>query len=157
MRAGWTQAHKDLAEHLVALVASRLLDPLEILVGDIGDLGTRLEAEARAWAATLLDDDDQPARFLAIRLVSALYPSDGPFEPPSEWWSTPLGRVVAWRAGHPWAEAVSYSVAGAMLGVTRQGVHDLVQRGKLARHPAGGVATDSVRARIDSRSGSPRT
>jgi len=38
-------------------------------------------------------------------------------------------------------------VAGAMLGVTRQGVHDLVTRGKLARHPDGGVTVDSVRAR----------
>lgn len=53
------------------------------------------------------------------------------------------------RAGHPSAQAVSYSVAGAMLGVTRQGVHDLVTRGKLARHPDGGVTVDSVRARLN--------
>ena len=145
--------HEDLAQHLASLISSRLLDPLEILVGDTRDLRPRVEADARAWAKTLLGDDDQPARLLAIRLVSALYPSDSAFEPPSEWWSTPLGRVVAWRAGHPWAEAVSYSVAGAMLGVTRQGVHDLVRRGKLARHPEGGVTTASVRARIESRSG----
>jgi hypothetical protein len=42
-------------------------------------------------------------------------------------------------------------VAGAMLGVTRQGVHDLVSRGKLDRHPDGGVTTDSVRARRNRR------
>jgi hypothetical protein len=35
-----------------------------------------------------------------------------------------------------------------MLGMTRQGVHDLVSRGKLDRHPDGGVTTDSVRARL---------
>jgi len=47
---------------------------------------------------------------------------------------------------------VSYAVAGAMLGVTRQGVHDLVTRGKLARHPSGGVLTASVRDRLVQRS-----
>lgn len=151
MEAGSRQAEKDLAKHLVALISSRLLDPLEILLGDSGELSRRLDSEARAWATTLLGDDDQSARFLAIRLVCALYPSDGPFEPPADWWSTPLGRVVAWRVGHPWAEAVSYSVAGAMLGITRQGVHDLVQRGKLKRHAKGGVTTASVRTRIAGR------
>jgi hypothetical protein len=100
---------------------------------------------------TLLGDEDEHAKFLAIRLVCALYPSDRPFDPPSEWWSTPFGRVVARRAGHPAAEKVSYSVAGAMLGVTRQGAHDLVSRGKLDRHPTGGVSSASVRARLNSR------
>jgi hypothetical protein len=61
----------------------------------------------------------------------------------------PLGQVVLCRAGHPSAQAVSYSVAGAMFGMTRQGVHDLVTRGKLARHPDGGVTVDSVRARLN--------
>jgi hypothetical protein len=95
----------------------------------------------------LLGDDDQAAASTAIRLVAALYPGDTPFDPPPEWWRTPLGQVVLRRVGHPSAQAVSYSVAGAMLGVTRQGVHDLVTRGKLARHPDGGVTVDSVRAR----------
>jgi hypothetical protein len=60
------------------------------------------------------------------------------------------------RAGHPSAQAVSYSVAGAMLGVTRQGVHDLVTRGKLARHPDGGVTVDSVRARLHRATTNPQ-
>ncbi|HMH94663.1 MAG TPA: hypothetical protein VK586_26710 [Streptosporangiaceae bacterium] len=47
---------------------------------------------------------------------------------------------------------MSYAVAGAMLGVTRQGVHDLVTRGKLARHPGGRVLTAGVRDRIVQRS-----
>jgi hypothetical protein len=55
---------------------------------------------------------------------------------------------VLWRVGHPGADAVSYATAGAMLGITRQGVHDLVQRGKLLRHPDGGVVPASVRARF---------
>jgi len=35
-----------------------------------------------------------------------------------------------------------------MLGLTREGVHDLVVRGKLDRHPDGGVNVDSVRVRL---------
>jgi hypothetical protein len=35
-----------------------------------------------------------------------------------------------------------------MLGVTRQAVHDLIQRGKLDRHPDGGVRVSSVRSRL---------
>ena len=68
------------------------------------------------------------------------------------WWRTPLGQSLAVRVGHPTAEAVTYPVAGAMLGITRQGVHDLVTRGKLARHPTGGVLTTSVRDRLRNES-----
>ena len=138
-----------LADHLVEVVGRRLLDPLEILLGGGGDLRAEVAASSRAWAAVLLGDDDLAAARLAIRIVAALYPGDTPFDPPPLWWRTPLGQVVLRRAGHPSAQAVSYSVAGAMLGVTRQGVHDLVTRGKLARHPDGGVTVDSVRARLD--------
>ncbi|MFC7110608.1 hypothetical protein ACFQQB_65625 [Nonomuraea rubra] len=61
----------------------------------------------------------------------------------------PLGRAVARGAGHPSATAVSYSTAGAMLGITRQGVHDLVKRGKLDKHPEGGVTTSSIHTRLN--------
>ena len=146
MEAG-SEEREGLAEHLVELVSRRLIDPLEILLGGSGDLHARVEAASREWAAVLLGDDDRAAALLAIRMVAALYPSDAPFDPPAAWWRTPLGQAVLRRAGHPSAEAVSYSVAGAMLGVTRQGIHDLATRGKLARHPDGGVTVDSVRAR----------
>jgi hypothetical protein len=35
-----------------------------------------------------------------------------------------------------------------MLGISRQGVHDLISRGKLARHPGSGVVPASVRDRV---------
>ena len=105
----------------------------------------RLHAET--WAAVLLGPDQQSATLMIARVVACLYPGDAPFEPPAEWWRTPLGQVVLRRVGHPSAQAVSYSVAGAMLGITRQGVHDLVVRHKLERHPASGVTVESVRAR----------
>jgi hypothetical protein len=145
----WGAEQEILADHLVEVVIRRLVDPLEILLGGSGDLRAEITATSRAWAAVLLGDDDQAAAHTAIRIVAALYPGDAPFDPPSQWWRTPLGQVVLCRAGHPSAQAVSYSVAGAMLGVTRQGVHDLVTRGKLTRHPDGGVTVDSVRARLN--------
>lgn len=145
----WSAEREILADHLAELVVTRLVDPLEILLGHSGDLRAELAASSRTWAAQLLGDDDQAAARLAVRIVAALYPSDTPFDPPPRWWRTPLGQVVLRRAGHPSAQAVSYSVAGAMLGVTRQGVHDLVTRGKLARHPDGGVSVESVRARLN--------
>ncbi|MFF5109661.1 hypothetical protein [Streptosporangium sp. NPDC000509] len=83
--------------------------------------------------------------------MSALYPSDTPFDPPAGWWTTPFGQAVARRVGHPAAVAVPSSAAAAMLGITRQGVHDLASRGKLERHPDGGITTASIRARLAGR------
>jgi hypothetical protein len=144
----------ELASQLLALVDNRLLDPLEILLESQSELTrvrSRVVERAGAWASALLSEDDVLAQRTVIRLVITLFPGDAPFDPPAAWWQTPLGRVMARRAGHPGAEAVSYSVAGAMLGITRQGVHDLVNRGKLARHENGGVLTSSVQDRLNQR------
>jgi hypothetical protein len=142
----------ELTSQLVALVENRLLDPLEILLESHSDLvrvRSRVVQQAGAWARQLLGEDEMLCQRTVIRLVITLFPGDGPFDPPTDWWRTPFGRVMARRVGHPGAKAVSYSVAGAMLGITRQGAHDLVARGKLRRHENGGVATSSVRDRIN--------
>ncbi|MFK3983657.1 hypothetical protein ACI2K4_25160 [Micromonospora sp. NPDC050397] len=141
----------ELAEQLVRLLDIRLLDPLEILLdGDdtVDALRTVVRVRAATWADRVVLGDDRQAVGVIMRVVSTLYPGDGPFDPPLDWWRGPLGRAVAWRVGHPTAPAVSYAVAGAMLGITRQGVHDLVSRGRLARHPDGGVVPGSVRDRL---------
>ncbi len=145
-----TSEHVDLRNHLIRLVTSRLLDPLEILLpqADLDGLRSSAEADAEMWAAQMLGPDDAVARQTTVRLMSVLHPGDTPFDPPDTWWATPLGRVAARRVGHPSKEGVSFGVAGAMLGITRQGVHDLVTRDKLARHPDGGVTVDSIRARL---------
>lgn len=57
-------------------------------------------------------------------------------------------RAAARRAGHPSAAAVPVSVTAAMLGITRQGVHDLIRRRKLDRDEDGVVTTASVQARL---------
>ncbi|SCG61034.1 hypothetical protein [Micromonospora humi] len=141
----------ELTAQLVRLIDIRLLDPLEILVdghGAVDSLRTVVRERARSWAATMLHGDDAAARAVIVRAIATLHPGDGPFQPPVDWWRTPLGQAVARRMGHPTAEAVSYAVAGAMLGITRQGVHDLAARGKLPRHPEGGVLSAAVRDRL---------
>ena len=144
-------SRKELAEQIVRMLGIRLLDPLEILLeGDdaVQALRRLVGLRARQWATQLHDGDDATAVRTAIRLVATLYPDDRAFDPPLEWWRTPLGGVVARRVGHPAAESVSYATAGAMLGITRQGVHDLVRRGRLPRHPDGGVPSAAVRDRL---------
>ncbi|GAA0529001.1 hypothetical protein GCM10011581_30730 [Saccharopolyspora subtropica] len=151
--------HEELAEHLRRLVSNRLLDPLTILLESEAATATlqrRVDRAVGEWAAQLLGPDDERAVHLCARLLAALYPDDGPFNPPETWWRTPLGQVVARRVGHPGTDHVPYATAGAMLGITRQGVHDLVNRNKLARHPDGGVTTASIRARLARTSGGSR-
>ena len=145
-------ARKALAHDLGRVIESRLLDPLDILFGTGELLRKRVREETYAWAAMLLGGDDKAAAYTAGRLITALFPGDGPFDPPAEWWATPFGRAVALRVGHPTARAVPVSVAAAMLGITRQGVHDLLNRGKLSRHADGGVTVASIRARLTARS-----
>ncbi|MFV2104733.1 hypothetical protein [Micromonospora sp. LOL_024] len=142
----------ELAAHLAGLIASRLLDPLEILLeSDLADVRERVTTLSATMADQLLDHNEQRAARVAIRLVSTLYPSDEPFRPTATWWATPLGQIVVRLVGHPSAESVSYAEAGAMLGISRQGVHDLVVRKKLERHPSGGVTTISIQARLKTR------
>jgi len=149
-----TDAHVALVGQLVELAERRLLDPLEILTGDdavVRPLRERVRGDAEMWAAQLLGPDDRLARHAGARMISAFYPGDGPFEMPAQWWASPLGRAIARRLGHPGRDVLSYPEAAAMLGITRQGVHDLVRRGKLDRHADGGVLTASVQARLRSR------
>jgi hypothetical protein len=141
----------ELIEALVRLVDIKLLDPLEILLDGteaVDYARVLVRRRAAEWAERMLDGDDTVAIGTIIRLNATLYPSDGPFDPPVDWWRTPMGQVMAVRVGHPTATAVSYPVAGAMLGITRQGVHDLLSRGRLARHPDGGVLPESIRDRL---------
>lgn len=148
-----TAVHTALADQLEQEIERKLLTPLSLLLDEGHAAGAvrlarrQLAADAQMWAAQLLGPDEELAVTLAHRLLAALY-ADG-FEVPLSWWRTPLGRVIARRIGHPSADSVSRTVAGAMLGITRQGVQDLINRGKLARHPDGGVSVASVRERIN--------
>jgi len=147
----WRPAHEELARDLNRLIEARVLGPVDVLFGLDKDLRRRAFESVLGWTEELLGPDDDAARMTAIRLISTLFPSDEPFNPPTDWWGTPFGRAVLLRAGHPNAEAVSFTVAAAMLGISRQGVHDLARRGKVQPHPDGGVTVDSVQARLKER------
>jgi hypothetical protein len=141
----------ELVEQIVRLLDVRLLDPLEVLLdGDdvVEALRGIVRIRAERWAAGLRNGADATAVRTAGRLIATLYPGDRAFDPPADWWRTPMGQIVARRVGHPAAAAVSYTTAGAMLGISRQGVHDLVRRGRLPRHPDGGVPSSAVRDRL---------
>lgn len=140
-----------LVEQIVRLLDIRLLDPLEVLLeGDdvVDAMRQVVRIRAGRWADELLGADDVTAVRISARLISTLYPDDRAFDPPVDWWQTPIGQTTARRVGHPAAVSVSYATAGAMLGISRQGVHDLVRRGRLPRHPDGGVPSVAVRDRL---------
>lgn len=117
---------------------------LECLIGggeDFTLIRQRATSAARMLARQLASGDDRLAAQTAIDLASAILPE----EIPDDWWATPLGRLVAQSVGHPSAEAVSFSVAGAMIGVSKGRVQQLVADGRLERHPDGGITSTSVR------------
>lgn len=138
------------ADNLAAQIQDELERLLWALVPLLGqalhdDYGRRPGEVAGMLAAQLTAGDDRLAAETVIDLAAAgVIPDD----PVSEWWATPLGRAVAASVGHPSAEHVSYSVAGAMLGVTRGRVGQLVAARKLDRHPDGGVSVASIQQRI---------
>ncbi|MFI6688070.1 hypothetical protein [Streptomyces sp. NPDC050485] len=133
-----------------------LVAGLELLLGpdfleQAMQLRWQLENAARTSARVLRCDDDREAAGKATELLCALFPGETPI--PDDWWSSPLGRACAMTAGHPTAEHVSYSVAGAMLGgISRQRIGVLVDAGRLDRHPDGGVTVVSVQQRLKSQS-----
>jgi hypothetical protein len=154
MEAGSVAGRTELLEQIARLLDVRLLDPLEVLLeGDDAVLALRRLVRIRAgqWADAMRDGDDTTAVLTGARLIATLYPGDRPFDPPVDWWRTPLGRTIACRVGHPSADSVSYATAGAMLGISRQAVHDLVRRGRLPRHPDGGVPSSAIRDRLRTR------
>lgn len=144
-------AHEALAEQLrsdigaVAWGLTALLGPDEAT----RVLDAKISARAPMWASQLLADDDKLAAQTVIDLMNVLWPTNT--EPPPEWWSSPLGQAAARSIGHHGAETVSYSVAGAMLGCSKQYVSKLVAGGKLERGTEGGVTTSSVRALLRAR------
>jgi hypothetical protein len=114
---------------------------VERIAGRVGMLAHQLRSA---------ENEDRLAAETAQDVMMALWPEE---DPPPEWWSTPLGRAIAASYGLPGAEAVSASVAAAMLGVSRGRIYQLLGGGKLERHPDGGVTATSVAQRLGSTEG----
>ncbi len=114
----------------------------------------QVQARAEMWAAQLLGDDDKEAAQTAIDLMCVRWPGDA--RPPTDWWGTPLGMAVAASCGYPNAEVVSYSVAAAMLGCTKQNITNLLaaRTHRLVRGPNGhGITSESIRERLRAQRG----
>ena len=150
-----TATHTAIARQLRQDVERTLVDPLDRLLDPTGRtrataaLRKQLAGDSEMWAAQVTGRNAELARETAMRVISAVYQPGDTFAPPDAWWQTPFGAFVARRFGHPSATVVSLSTASAMLGITRQGAHDLVKRGKLERDPDGtGVLVSSVQHRL---------
>lgn len=131
-----------------------LIEPLAVLAGPKAALEwpRQLARRARGIALTLCAGDDDDAAETCIDIMNALWPHGTPEHlGHADWWRTPLGQVCARSLGHRDSEAVTISVAAAMLGVTRGTVAQLLNRGKLDRHPDGGVLRASVLQRLAGR------
>lgn len=143
----------DLHTRLVAQLRDELgrcAYPLAVLAGpdEALDWPARLNARVDGIALALLSPDDDEAAEMAVDVMAALWPRT---DPDPSWWQTPLGRVLARSVGADDVEAVTHSVAAAMLGVTRGTIAQLVHRGALDRHPDGGVLRSSILQRIAQR------
>lgn len=111
-------------------------------------------AQITSAAATLTaqldqDNDDQLAAEACTTILNALWPDTSPEHVDrGDWWRTPLGRLCARTLGRNDTDAVTQSVAAAMLGVTRGTIAQMVHRGTLDRHPDGGVLRSSILQRL---------
>lgn len=129
-----------------------LVVPVGSVLGlDLADmLAERIQARSDLLAAQVCqDDDDRLAAQSVIDLMAVLWPRCSPEDVgEADWWRTPLGRMCARSLGRGDSDAVTYSIAAAMLGVARGTVSTLVSRGSLDRHPDGGVTRASVLLRL---------
>jgi hypothetical protein len=150
-----TATHVAIVRQLLRDIEEKLLGPLELLIvgktpmETVAQLRRQLRADAEMWAAQITGPDGELAKETISRIISSVYMDGTSFAQPASWWQTPFGSVAARRFGHPTSDVVSLSAASAMLGITRQGVHDLVKRGKLQRDTNGsGVLVSSVQDRL---------
>jgi hypothetical protein len=134
------------ADQLASELDAALVGPVNALLGsDLADqVSARVTARLPMLVEYLCGDDDQLLAETVLDVLGALFPD----QPPDEWWRTPLGRRCAASAGLDDTSEVTHSVAAAMLGISRNTVPTLLDRGALDRHPDGGVTRASVFARL---------
>ncbi|TDP28419.1 hypothetical protein [Nocardia ignorata] len=144
-----------MAETTLDAVAEQLAESLDnYIVGALEAIGAldlaamtrdRIAQTSPHLAAQLCSEDDDIAAQTVIDLAGVAWPDD----PEPSWWRTPVGRAVGRSVGADLADAVSHSVAAAMLGIAPGTVSTMMARGcDLDRHPDGGITKASVIARI---------
>jgi len=142
----------DVTAQLVDELDRAICVPVRSLLGlDLDDLlGERIRARAPGIAAQLCqDEDDALAAETVIDIMGCLWPNCAPEDGgEAEWWRSPLGRMCARSLGHADSDAVTLSVAAAMLGVHPGTVARYVHDGRLEKHPDGGITRASVLLRL---------
>lgn len=141
-------------------IASQLRDelharayPLAVL-GEpeaVGRLDTdRVAERIAAQLAEAIDaGDDRLLAETVIDVMCALWPTE---DPPPEWWQSPVGRTCAHSVGDTdHTDAVTQSVAAAMLGLAVGSIGPMIARGDLDRGQDGGVTVASIKRRITRR------
>lgn len=108
----------------------------------LGKLKRTLHSTADQYA-TLLQEPDQ-AEQAAINLVHALFGTAG--DPVTDWWKTEAGQAVSYALGYHRDHAFRVDVQ-AILGISRQRVHELIVKGVLVEDQMG-VTAESIRARV---------
>lgn len=139
------------AEQLTDELADAAAPLVALLHPDLAiQVDQALRDQADVLAAQLCQDtDDRLAAQTVIDVMNFLWPNAAPEEAGRGcWWTTPLGRMCARSLGHSTTDAVTHSVAAAMLGIKTGSIGAMVQRGVLDRHPDGGVTKASVFARL---------
>lgn len=104
----------------------------ESVYADIGTI-----AESLVTTLTTQPLESTEAESAAVRAAFVCPVNDPAF------WGTDLGRLISVRIG--WARAVvPRAMAAAIIGYSRQRVHQLIQAGILVQAPDGGVTNDSL-------------
>ena len=126
----------------------RPVDLLGRLLGRevIGPVRHRIDERAAALATTLTGADRAGAATTASAIMGVLFP--GGLEPPHGWWRTPLGRACAVHCADHHPRRIQANVAAEILGVGPSRIYQLVDAGKLEKHPDGGVTRSSVMQRV---------
>lgn len=129
-------------------LVSELITAVERLAAVVPQLAPRgqiLEAIRQATpgvSAILGEDSNSVDRAeMVSSLMTAIW---GQGDPDLDWWTTPLAAAVAPSLGPDQARSWTYAVAAAYLGVVRGTVSQLVQRGKIRRHPDAGLVIADV-------------
>ena len=110
-------------------------------------LKQRLHTAADAYATML--QEPETAEQAAISLVHALFGAHSFSDPPSDWWKTEAGQAVAYAIGYHRERAYRSDVQ-AILGISRQRVHELIAKDVLVEDNLG-ITAESIRARVRSQ------
>lgn len=145
-------------DHDEAAVAASLTDDLAARLHTIlrpaGPTGIEEADRLAAWVAgrvapSLCSDDEHEVADAVIDLASAL--DIGEHTDP-EWWATPVGQICAASLAGVTTDQVAAIQAARMLGIGKARVYQLIDAGRLERHPDGGVTLASVYQRMTTRS-----